>query len=197
MTTKNFDDDATESLIRSAQEGDRRAFRRLYERFHERVFRTAYRLLGEGLRAEDVVQEVFVTIFRRLGDFDFRSSFSTYLYRVTVNACYAVLRKQERRGKYRDQDRTIDELAPVFIGDDADAAIGRREMNYYVEQAMSRLSPDLRATFVLREMEGLAYGEIARVLDVSTGTVASRLARAREQLADMLRDIGIDESYFN
>lgn len=197
MASPDFDEDATTVLVRSAQEGDPRAFRALYERYHLRVFRTAVRLLGDRVSAEDAVQEVFITLHERLADFDFRSSFSTWVYRITVNACYAVLRKRERRGKYQAYDRTIEELMPSSVEAAPDSAMKRREIELYVEEAMSRLSSDLRATFVLRQMEGLSYEEIGQVLDVSTGTVASRLARARDQLSETLRSLGIDETYFN
>lgn len=191
--------DTIESLVRSAQQGDRRAFRALYERFHQRVYRTAVRLLGDRVRSEDVVQDVFVKLFENLADFDFRSSFSTWLYRITVNTCYALMRKRERRERreqYQARDRMVDDLAPVAHGADAEAALSWNQVQYFVEEAIERLSPDLRATFVLRQMEGLSYREIGDVLDVSQGTVASRLARARRQLAETLRDAGIDESFF-
>lgn len=190
-------DDKSEGLVRSAQEGKSGAFRTLYEIYHQRVFRTAVRLLGDRVSAEDIVQEVFITLYERLGDFDFRSSFSTWVYRITVNACYAVIRKRDRRGRYHERDLTIEELMPSSAVAIPDSAMKRREVERYLEEAMSRLSSDLRATFVLRQMEGLSYEEIGQVLDVSTGTVASRLARAREQLAETLRGLGIDEAYFN
>lgn len=188
-------DDATASLVRSAQQGDRRAFRALYERLHRRVFRTAVRLLGDRVRAEDAVQDVFIMLYKRLDEFDFRSSFSTWVYRITVNACYAVMRKQERRGKYHASDRDLDETTVAFAGEGPDTAMSREEIRHYLEKGISHLSPDLRATFVLRQMERLSYREIGQVLDVAPGTVASRLARARDQLAEMLRDLGIDETY--
>lgn len=192
----NIDDDGTASLVRSAKAGDDAAFRELFEAFHGRVYRTAFRILGERHRAEDVVQEVFVTVFERLQTFDFRSAFSTWLYRITINACYAVLRKQNRRGKYRDRSRSTEEIVPVAGGEDSDEAVHRNEVRRQVDVALTRLNPDLRATFVLRQMEGLSYDEISQVLDVSPGTVASRLARARGQLADALRSLGIDNTYF-
>lgn len=197
MPQPNLDDDRTETLVRLAQQGDRKAFRTLYERFHRKVFRTAVRLLGDPVRAEDVVQEVFVTIYERLNDFNLRSSFSTWMYRITMNACFAVMRKQERRGKYYDADRTMDGLTLASSGATPEASAGQHEVRRYLEEAIRRLSPDLRATFVLRQTEGLSYREIGKVLDVSTGTVASRLARAREQLSETLLDFGIDETYFS
>lgn len=191
----DFDGDTAESLVRSAQAGDRAAFRELFEIFHARVYRTAFRIIGERHRAEDIVQEVFITVFQRLPEFDFRSTFATWLYRVTVNACYADLRKRSRREKYYDRGRTTADLDPPERGEDGETSIRRKEVSRQVEAALRRLSPDLRATFVLRQMEGLSYDEISQVLDVSAGTVASRLARARAQLAEALRSMGIDQTY--
>lgn len=191
------DAEATKALVRATQRGDRQAFRALYEQYRQRVFRTAYRLLGRREQAEDVTQEVFVTLFHRLDSFDHRSAFTTWLYRITVNACYDVMRKQERRAKYRADDVDLHTVENLPLGSArADEDARQREVQHYVERALGRLGQELRTTFVLREMEGLPYEEIARVLDVSQGTVASRLARARQQLAEVLRGIGIDESYF-
>lgn len=195
--TDAVDAEATEALVRAAQLGDRQAFRALFEQHKGRVFRTAYRLLGRREHAEDVTQEVFVTLFQRLGSFDHRSTFTTWLYRITVNACYDVMRKQERRAKYRADDVDIHAFEGLPLGSSrTDEDARQREVHHYVERALEGLGPESRTTFVLREVEGLPYDEIARVLGVSKGTVASRLARARQQLAEVLRGIGIDESYF-
>lgn len=189
--------EATEAFVRAAQRGDRQAFRALFEQHKGRVFRTAYRLLGRREQAEDLTQEVFVTLFQRLSSFDYRSAFTTWLYRITVNACYDVMRKQERRAKYHADGVDVHTFENLSLGSArADDDARQREVHYYVERALEGLGPELRATFVLREVEGLSYDEIAGVLDVSKGTVASRLARARQQLGELLRGIGIDESYF-
>ena len=90
-----------EPLLRAVRKGDPRAFQQLYEQHAPVVFRVAFRLLGNRLDAEDVTQEVFVTLYRRLGTFDFRSSFQTWCYRITVNACYDKMRKQKRRAAYQ------------------------------------------------------------------------------------------------
>ncbi len=191
--------EAVGTLVRAAQRGDRTAFRQLYERHKQRVFRTAHRLLGDRAQAEDILQEVFVTVYRRLGTFDFRSAFATWCYRITVNICYDVMRKQERRAKYHAFDIDLeasDDLLQASASTQPDREVRRYEVQRYIEHALQQLSPDQRATFVLREVEGLSYDEIASAMQCSPKTVSSRLTRARQQLMDLLGDVDIDETYF-
>ena len=191
--------DAMDALVQAAQQDNRAAFRQLYERYKQRVFRTANRLLNDQGWAEDVTQEVFMTVYQQLSTFDFRSSFKTWCYRITVNACYDAMRKQKRRARYQAEDVDLHNSdtnlkAPAFT--QPDQAAHRSEVQHGVEHAMQSLSPKLRATFVLREVEGLSYDEIASVMGCLPGTVSSRITRARQQLAAVLRDAGIDETYF-
>ena len=191
--------DATDTLVRAAQQGNRAAFRQLYDRYNHRVFRTANRLLNDRGWAEDVTQEVFMTVYQRLSTLDFRSSFVTWCYRITVNACYDAMRKQKRRARYHAEDVDLhdsDTNLPASASTHPDLAARRYEVQHCVEQALQRLSPILRATFVLREVEGLSYDEIASVMDCLPGTVSSRITRARQQLAAFLQGAGIDETYF-
>lgn len=185
--------------MRAARRGDRSAFRELYERHAPVVFRVALRMLGHRTDAEDVTQEVFVTLFRRLPSFDFRSAFETWVYRITVNACYDVLRRRQRRAPHRG--------AYPEAPDDEPAAPDRRpppleaalagDVQRHVAEGLARLHPDLRAALVLKEIEDRSYQDIADVLGCSTGTVASRLARARAQMAAHLQAAGIDATYFH
>ena len=191
--------EAVDTLVWAAQQGNRTAFRQLYERYKQRVFRTANRLLCDRGWAEDVTQEVFITVYQRLSTFDFRSSFQTWCYRVTVNVCYDAMRKQKRRARYHAEDVDLhdsDTNLLASVSTQPDQAARRYEVQHGVEQALQRLSPKLRATFVLRDVEGLSYVEIARVMGCLPGTVSSRITRARQQLAGFLQDAGIDETYF-
>lgn len=193
-------DEPVEPLVRAAQQGDAAAFRQLYDRYRDVVYKTAYRLIGSRQDAEDVTQEVFVTIYRRLSTFDFRSSFKAWCYRITVNACYDRLRKRQRRAPYRGGNPDVETGSSLFGGRSGgrlpDDELARLDIQYHTEQALQKLKPDLRTALVLKEMQGLSYKEIASVLDCSEGTVASRLARARQQVAAYLRSVGIDESYY-
>ncbi len=188
-----------EPLLRAAGKGDPRAFQQLYEQHAPVVFRVAFRLLGNRLDAEDVTQEVFVTLYRRLGTFDFRSSFQTWCYRITVNACYDKMRKQKRRAAYQAGYVEDDNGVPATVQADHQPEPVQRvliqDLQRFVEQALARLHPDLRTALVLKEIEELSYQEIAAIMTCSQGTVASRLARARQQVAQYLRRAGIDATY--
>ena len=188
-----------EPLLRAARKGDPRAFQQLYEQHAPVVFRVAFRLLGNRLDAEDVTQEVFVTLYRRLGTFDFRSSFQTWCYRITVNTCYDKMRKQQRRAAYQAGYVEDENGVPAKVqADHRPEPVQRvliQDLQRFVEQALARLHPDLRTALVLKEIEELSYQEIARIMACSQGTVASRLARARHQVAQYLRLAGIDATY--
>ncbi len=188
-----------EPLLRAARKGDPRAFQQLYEHHAPVVFRVAFRLLGNRLDAEDVTQEVFVTLHRRLGTFDFRSSFQTWCYRITVNACYDKMRKQQRRAAYQagyvDDEDGVLEGVPAGHRPGPVQRVLLQDLQHYIEQALARLHPNLRTALVLKEIEELSYQEIASIMACSQGTVASRLARARQQVAHYLRLAGIDATY--
>lgn len=188
-----------EPLLLSARKGDPRAFQQLYEQNAPMVFRVAFRLLGNRLDAEDVTQEVFVTLYRRLGTFDFRSSFQTWCYRITVNACYDKMRKQQRRAAYQagyvEDDDGVPETVQAGRRPEPVQKVLLQDLQRFVEQALARLHPDLRTALVLKEIEELSYQEIATIMACSQGTVASRLARARQQVAQYLRRAGIDATY--
>jgi RNA polymerase sigma-70 factor (ECF subfamily) len=190
----------TEELVRAAQRGNRGAFRRLYEEHKDRVYATALRLLSRRSEAEDVTQEVFVKIYRKLSSFAFDSAFATWCYRITVNACYDRMRREERRSSYQGDYPVEGEPMRSYFSpemDSSESGSADGDIQREVVRGLDRLSPKLRATFVLKEMEALSYREIAEVLECAEGTVASRLARARRQVAEYLRSVGIDETYLS
>lgn len=199
MLKHNGKNDSIESLVRLASDGDSTAFKVLYEQFHQPVFRTAFRLLEDRMRAEDVTQEVFVSIHQKLEAFDFNSVFKTWCYRITVNACYDVMRKQKRRSRYKKELADPDSLeSELKSSKDSrpEEILNRKELSILINDKLQKLHKDLKTTFILREFEQLSYADIAMVMECSEGTVASRLARARKQLAEYLNKIGIDRFYF-
>jgi RNA polymerase sigma-70 factor (ECF subfamily) len=195
-----IDIDSVETLVRSAREGDRKAFKTLYNQYKQSVYRAAYRLLGDRMRAEDITQEVFVNIHHKLNTFEFESTFSTWCYRITVNACYDVMRKHKRREKYNDgliEPGTYEAQIKSPRHTQPEEILNRKELHGLINEKLQSIHEDLKTTFVLREFEKLSYREIADVMSCSEGTVASRLARARDHLADYLSKFGIDGSYLN
>ena len=175
-------DDETHRIVRGCQAGNRESQHELYERFKNRVYRLAIRLVGPQ-EAADVTCEVFLRLFQSIGSLRSHDHFRTWLYRVCLNACFT-----HRRRQRRDQATA---LPASLVAPDPEPG-KRSEDQEVLEQALGRLAPELAATFLLREGEGLSYDEIALVLDLPAGTVASRLARARIQLRNFLTELGVE-----
>ena len=175
----------------SAEEGDAavEAFERIFERYRDRVFNLAIRLLGNASDAEDVSQEAFVTVYRKVGDFRFSSRFYTWLYRIVYNLCV----DHKRRHAGGESEMTNREDGQAALGQLPDPEAGPLELlaegefrQKAVERALQRLSSPLRMVIILRYMEGKQYSEIAEVLECSVGTVKSRLSRAHSFLQEVL-----------
>lgn len=171
-------------LIAAARQGDQRAFTRLVECNQDRLFAAMGGFLGHHADAQDAVQEAFVRAFQRIDTFNHDSKFSTWLYRIAFNA--AVSNKRKRRPT-ASLDQRHDEFGLETVDDSdghvSDALIGAEERRL-LYQALDALSDDHRAILVLRELDDLAYEEIASILGIKVGTVRSRLARARSRLRD-------------
>lgn len=174
------------SLLRRLRDRDERAFRELIDAHRDRVFNITYRMLGNRAESEDVTQEVFISVFKTIESFREESKFSTWLYRVAVNAC-------KNRIKYlaRRHDRDRDELdetsqatngavngAPVRAAQ-PDKALASMQMEKLLQQAIADLDEDQRAVVILRDVEELSIEEICEITGLPDGTVKSRLHRAR------------------
>jgi RNA polymerase sigma-70 factor (ECF subfamily) len=168
-------------------DGFEAAFEELFVRFRERVFAIAFRVTGSQSDALDVVQESFALVFRKLGSFRGSSLFSTWLFRIVVN-CSIDLRRRTRVGRWPallTDDSSISELEDAAPGPREHAAL--RETGDQVQAAISMLSPKLRVILALRYLEEMSYEELAATLDLSMGTVKSRLARAHLALEKVVR----------
>jgi RNA polymerase sigma-70 factor (ECF subfamily) len=153
------------------------------------------RLTGHHADAQDALQDALIAIARGIRRFDGRAAFSSWAYRVTTNACLDELRRRRRRPLPASPDSDGYDVAagggaagrvPGFVGGAAEAVVERLD----IDAALARLPEDFRAAVVLRDLCDLDYAEIARVLDVPPGTVRSRIARGRAQLADLLGNPG-------
>ncbi|MBI2807807.1 MAG: sigma-70 family RNA polymerase sigma factor [Planctomycetes bacterium] len=162
-------------LIERALAGDSHAQEGLYDQFAAKVHRLAVRMVGAS-DAADVTQQTFVKMFRGLPAFQGNASFSTWLYRIAVNECLQH-RRRERR--------PVHEL-PAEFPDRSVEPSRRVEQADLLQHALGNLDEKLRAIFLLREVEGLSYEEIAEVLEIPTGTVGSQLNRARGEMRDFL-----------
>lgn len=174
-------------MVIAAQNGDRAAFKALYEAHRDRVYNLIYYCLGDSRLVEDVLQIVFMKIYRGLAGFRFEANLATWIYRVTINECQ---NQNRRRGARYVSFETLlgsgEEIDTTSIPDDWHARNERREI---LHQAVLQLSPKLRAVIVLKYIEGLSYDEMAMALECAPGTVASRLNRALEELEARLRPL--------
>jgi RNA polymerase sigma-70 factor, ECF subfamily len=163
-------------LIRAAAAGDLDAFEQIVRLHQQHVWRFLRRLLGDGAAAEDVAQETFLRVYRRLPGFTFQSSFSTWLFQVARNAGVDELRARQRRS------RLTVALRPGPV-----ESTGTGQARAEIDAALATLPLDLRETLVLVEVLGLRYAEAAAVLGVPVGTVKSRMHAARSRLATWAR----------
>jgi RNA polymerase sigma-70 factor (ECF subfamily) len=178
-------------LVARWLEGDEAAFAELVRRHERRVFGLLLRMLGSREEAEDASQDAFLNLHRHGRRFRRESRFSTFVYRVAVNAA---LNRRRGLGRRRSHLRSLEHRQAA--GDDLpaaprgpeDAAHGG-QIQARVQREIATLSPALRAPLVLYDLEGLSYGEIAEVLGVAEGTVKSRIHRARHALRERLRDL--------
>ena len=176
--------DGETRLVASAQAGDRRALERLLRTHQPQIHAVCRRITGNDADALDATQEALIAVVRGLPRFDGRAKFSTWAYRVATNACLDELRRRKRRpvvGLPEHDGSTVDLVDPS-TPDPGDTISDRQE----IDEALARLAPDFRAAVVLRDLCQLDYAEIAEVLAIPAGTVRSRIARGRAQLADLL-----------
>lgn len=169
-----------EALVRRCQAGDHGAFADLFASYHEDVCRFAFQVVRDAGLAQDAAQEAFIKVYRAIGNFGFRSSFRSWLYRVAVNEGINLLRRGCRREEPTLPPRGPLPRAVPFLPPE-EAALAA-EARWTLQGALARLDPHHRQALVLKYYRDLSDAEIARVLRCPVGTVKSRLHRARELL---------------
>ncbi|MBA2662128.1 MAG: sigma-70 family RNA polymerase sigma factor [Bradymonadaceae bacterium] len=183
--TSNLEDLDDMILVERAVGGDFEAFTQIVGRYQDKAHRLAWSMMRDESEAQDVVQEAFLNIYRKLESFEGSSKLSSWIYRVVVNAALMRLRKRSRR-----KEVALDELSPSFDAQGhhepiaqwrirADEAAQNSELREQILAAIDELEPKYQAVFVLKEVEGLSLEEIAEMLDLSVPAVKSRLHRAR------------------
>jgi RNA polymerase sigma-70 factor (ECF subfamily) len=177
MTEKITEQD----LLAECRNGSRKAFESLYQANQRRVFSVALNFFGGKKEiAEDVTQQVFLKIFKKITDFRGDAELTTWIYRMTVNACIDEQRKTRRFF-------SIENFFGEFrIRKTPDEKFERKEVSVEVQKAIATLKPKFRLPILLKYSEGLSYEEIAEILDCSMGTIASRLNRGHKMLAQKL-----------
>lgn len=179
-------------IVQRARNGDDQAFRTLVERHGSKVFRTAVRITGNAQAAEDVVQETFLRVYRRLDRFDGRAKFTTWLYRIAMNCAIDHARREARRSQRSQSAEQIDSIAASAPGQER--LLSSVEIDATVRRVLAMMSPRERAAFVLRHYEGRSIAEIADILGVRTNATKSTIFRAvqklRAALQPMVREAG-------
>ena len=172
--------------------GEERAFQELVERYQTRLLNFVYRTIGDREKAEDLVQEVFIRVYRHLHRFDRSKKFSTWIYTIASNLAKNELRNRSRnplvlfqtiRKSWQDDDRPLQFEDATSRPDDL---YRKRHLRELVEESVAKLPAHHREVFVLRELEGKSYEEIAEITSCNLGTVKSRLNRARSAFAEII-----------
>ncbi len=179
------------ALVQRAREGDRDAFRELVERYQGKVAALALGMLRSREDALDVVQETFAKAYQSLDRFKGDASFYTWVYRIAVNLCIDHRRRETKlpHVALEPGDALGGALGGDAHGDEPFEQARAGEIRRRLRRAIAELTPEHRAVILLREVEGLSYEEISRVLDCPKGTVMSRLHYARRQLQSRLREL--------
>lgn len=180
-------------LVARAQAGDMHAFAELVRRYQAPVIHFCHRMVGSLQDAEDIAQDSFVRVFRYLPRLRPDAKFSTVVFGMARNLALNFIRDSKRRGRGLTQPLTGENVAGCLVDYEPqrpDRLARLREIESLIEQGIARLSPEHREILILRELQGLDYDAIARVVRCRKGTVKSRLARAREQLRLRLAELG-------
>lgn len=170
--------------------GNPAAFEHLFDKYREKVYRIAFRFVRNKEDALEVTQEVFLRVHTSLGKFKTDSKFFTWLYRITVNRSIDFTRQRKAR-PLQDLDQEVLEAQPANGERDPSEVAEEKDTESLLARAVTRLSSKHRAVFLLHAMENLSYKEIASVLDISVGTVMSRLFYARKKLQEILGRSGL------
>jgi RNA polymerase sigma-70 factor (ECF subfamily) len=179
----SVDDDA--ELVALCRTGQASGFRALYEKYGHRIYSFARRFLSDEQHAEDVTQEVFLQVFRKLDGFRGDSKFSTWLFRVTVNSCKNKRRSVERERRL-DPQTFVDRTRAGEHGPPPEKELGHRELRDEIERALALLTEEQRTLVLLKGVKNLSYEEIGAVLGQSENQIRGKLYRARKVFRDAL-----------
>ncbi len=176
------------ALIQKARDGDHAAFDEIVKQYEKPVYNLALRMCNNRDDAFDIAQDAFMNLYRGFGSFKGDSKLSTWIYRITSNAAIDLIRKRKKEYRFY----LVDEDDEEFVTETPDMTyepyqeLARTELRKDIYNALEKLKPEYRLAFILRELQGKNYAEIAEIMDCEEGTVKSRLFRAREQLRNIL-----------
>lgn len=180
-------------LIDNAKKGDLNAFEQLIENYEVKVYNISLQMLKNEEDAKDASQEALIKVYKNLNKFDGRSSFSTWIYRVTVNASLDYIRKKKSHKDHQNLslDENIEVKESVESATEAmpEKTLLQKERTQHIHKAMELLKQEQKTIIVLRDINGLSYKEISEIVGTTEGTVKSRLNRARRKLKELLMDM--------
>jgi RNA polymerase sigma-70 factor, ECF subfamily len=174
------------ALVAAAKAGDARAFEALVSRYRKRIFALALHITRSASEADDIAQDVFLKAFRALAEFEGRSQFFTWVYRMTVNRSLNVRRDRARRGENMLDDPRLELAVAVDARSDPAREAELRQTYARLLRALDSLPVDMRTTVILVSLQGLSHGEVAVVQKVSEGTIAWRMHEARRRLHEAM-----------
>ena len=175
-----------QKLIARASGGDPAAFNQLMAMHEKRMYAVALRMFANREDAQDCLQEAMLRVYRAIGSFKGQSSFSTWVYRITMNTCLDEMRRKKNRPS-TSLDNLLDQgWSPSDGGNAPERSAIQTETRKMLAGAIRELPEDMRSAIVLRDVQGYSYDEIAQMLDVNVGTIKSRISRGREKLREKL-----------
>jgi RNA polymerase sigma-70 factor (ECF subfamily) len=183
MTAERTEMPSDLELVRAAAAGDAAAFEQLYQQHYRRVYSLCLRMLGNTTQAEDLTQEVFLQVFRKLGSFRGDSAFTTWLHRLTVNQVLMHFRKRGVKLEHTSEEGDFSNVVDTPLQSTRRISMVDR---LALEKAIAELPPGYRTVFTLHDIEGYEHEEIAGLLGVSIGTSKSQLHKARMRLRELL-----------
>jgi RNA polymerase sigma-70 factor (ECF subfamily) len=186
-STEQQQESGDAELIAGCRAGNRAALDMLAKRYHSAVLRVCVSLVGNR-DVEDLVQDIFIKVLRRINTFEGRSSLFTWIYEITVNHCRDELRRRQRRRRFSLQGLPAEAVEQIPAAEElASDRLESDEMRQHLHQALAQLEPKYRELVVLRDLEGLSYEEIAKISRIDEKLVKSRLFQARQILASKMK----------
>ena len=184
-------------VIEKAKGGDESAIRQLVDEYAPVIFRFSYNICRNQDRAEHATQETFLSILKKLHQFDNRSKFSTWLYTIVSNHCLMLARSEKTRRTVSldDDEGSMPEIPVEHWEHDPEVSVERADLKRHLDDAIDRLAPEYKVIFVLRDIEGLSTEEVSSITNLSVPAVKSRLHRARAFLRNELAPIFNAVSY--
>ncbi|MEW6615905.1 MAG: RNA polymerase sigma factor [Thermodesulfobacteriota bacterium] len=183
--------DVHEDFARRASEGDVESFEKIFRSYTDYVYNIALRIVQNREDAQEVTQEVFISVYHNLKNFRFQAKLKTWIYRITINMAINRTKKESKMN-----DRTVDynnASAPGNPLSSLDNRVEREHKESIIKKLLDALTPEQRVCIVLRNIEGLSYQEIAQVLNINTNAVRSRLKRAREKVLALRKEVMVNE----